>query len=87
MDSSKCPRVLKRRTSHLVNVFSYFVLPISNIINSIHFSKFATRSEPLNYCLALRASVRQDGREGGPAVRVLHTSLLGPGQWDWQRTS
>ena len=35
----------------------------------------------------LHASVRQDGREGGPAVRVLHTSLLRPGQWDWQRTS
>lgn len=69
------------------NVSSYLVLPISNVIDSISFSKFAARSEPLNYCLALRASIRQDGREGGPAVCVLHPSLLRPGQWDWQRTS
>lgn len=64
-----------------------FRLPISNVIDSITFSNFAACSEPLNYCVALRASVRQDGRQGGPAIRVLHTSLLRPGQWDRQRTS
>jgi hypothetical protein len=56
--------------------FFLFHLPTSNVIDSIPFSYFAARSESFNYCLALRASVRQDGREGSAAIRVLHTSFL-----------